>query len=263
MYTDVLTDLIITKIISVNTIYTEGDMRKRRMDRNRWAVLQKYEGETEYYMNGKTFVSNRTHMVILPKGTSYDWQCKKSGHYSILEFDSDKEYGEIMTFEITEKSADKILRCLKELEYKRTAKSPLCELECMRGTYEIILRLAESTPKAYIPSERLGKIKPAAEYIAKHYDRQITNDSLAQMCGISTVYFRKLFTEAFGMSPINYVHSIRIKKAKEMLEIDYSSITNIALSLGYPSIYDFSRAFKKLTGVSPKKYARNGKSSDR
>jgi YesN/AraC family two-component response regulator len=59
-----------------------------------------------------------------------------------------------------------------------------------------------------------------------------------------------------GISPISYVYELRIKKAKEMLKSDYSSIADIAQSLGYLSIYDFSKAFKKYTGVSPLKYAK-------
>ena len=57
-----------------------------------------------------------------------------------------------------------------------------------------------------------------------------------------------------GTSPISYVHELRIKKAKEMLKSDYGSITDIAQSLGYLNIYDFSRTFKKYVGISPSKY---------
>ena len=254
MYTEILTDLIINRICSVNTIYTEGGTRLKNMQRNRWAIVQKYEGETEYYMNGKTFVSNKNNMVILPAGISYKWNCTKSGHYCIIEFESTKTHDDILTFNITDSLADKILHTVKELEYKRTAKLPLCGLECIKETYGILLKLAEVSPKGYQPKSKAIKIQPAERYIAMHYDRHMTNEELAKMCGISTVYFRKLFSESFGMSPINYIHSIRIKKAKEMLCIDYSNITSIALSLGYPTIYDFSRTFKKHTGVSPKKY---------
>ncbi|MBQ8416169.1 MAG: helix-turn-helix transcriptional regulator, partial [Clostridia bacterium] len=79
-------------------------------------------------------------------------------------------------------------------------------------------------------------------------------DMLAELCGISTVYFRKLFTQSYGTSPISYMHAIRIKKAKEMLKSDFGTIGDLSLSLGYKSIYDFSRAFKRHTGVSPTQY---------
>ena len=42
-----------------------------------------------------------------------------------------------------------------------------------------------------------------------------------------------------------------IKKAKEMLKSDYGTLSDIALSIGYSSLYDFSRDFKKHTGTSP------------
>lgn len=259
MYIEVLTDLIITKILSVTTIYTESGTKPKHMQRNRWAIIQKYEGETEYYMNGRTYVSNKTRMVILPKGISYDWNCVCSGHYCIIEFESEKVGDEILTFDITEPLSDKLLRTMKELEYKRTAKAPLYELECIRDTYSILLRLSDVSPAPYSPSERRNKIRPALDHIAKHYNSSFTNDELAKICGISTVYFRKLFTEYCGDSPINYIHSVRIEKAKEMLLIDDSNITAIALSLGYPSIYDFSRTFKKHTGLSPKKFVEENK----
>ena len=45
-----------------------------------------------------------------------------------------------------------------------------------------------------------------------------------------------------------------IKKAKEMLKSDYGSITDIAQSLGYFNIYDFSRAFKNIYHISPREW---------
>lgn len=70
------------------------------------------------------------------------------------------------------------------------------------------------------------------------------------------VYFRKLFCEIYGTSPIKYVNNLRIKKAKEALGSDYSSISDIALMLGFNNIYEFSRAFKAHTGSSPTEYAK-------
>jgi len=75
--------------------------------------------------------------------------------------------------------------------------------------------------------------------------------------GVSTVYFRKLFTKIIGISPINYIQQLRIKKAKEMLKSDFSKISVISEAVGYPNIYHFSKMFKQITGVSPTEYAKN------
>ena len=44
------------------------------------------------------------------------------------------------------------------------------------------------------------------------------------------------------------------EKAKQMLRSDYGSLSHVALSLGYANLYDFSRDFKKHTGIAPSKY---------
>jgi AraC-like DNA-binding protein len=58
------------------------------------------------------------------------------------------------------------------------------------------------------------------------------------------------------MSPQAYIHTLRIRKAKELFHSDFGSISNVALSLGYSSIYDFSKTFKKYAGISPSKYVK-------
>ena len=70
---------------------------------------------------------------------------------------------------------------------------------------------------------------------------------------MSTVYFRKIFTEAMKTSPISYAKSVRLEKAKEMLKSDYTTLSDVAEAVGYTSIYNFSRDFKKHTGFSPSK----------
>ena len=116
--------------------------------------------------------------------------------------------------------------------------------------------LTDSGQQKYITSDKRTYLAPAIDYIAKNFTRRIRNDDMAKAAGISTVYFRKLFTAAYGISPAAYVQNLRINKAKDMLKSDYGSITDIALSLGYSDIYDFSRVFKRLTGISPAAYAK-------
>ena len=130
----------------------------------------------------------------------------------------------------------------------------MAEMESVRDTYSILLALIQAITERYSSSEMQQKIAPAIKYISQNYYKSITNDSLAAITGLSTVYFRKLFTSIMGVSPITYVHQFRTEKAKEMLGSDYGTLSDIAQSLGYPSLYDFSRDFKKHTGIAPSKY---------
>lgn len=254
MYKEILSNMIIINFISINTIYSTANITMRRDNRPNWAILIKYEGETEYICNKKKYVSNANNMVIFPKGSSYSWKCTKPGHYIILEFESSLTHSEILAFPLADNQ--KILQTLKELENKFDLYKQ-CKLESIKKTYDILFSLMNIPSNSYVPPSKKEKIQATLDYISLNYNNNIKNDELAALTPFSTVYFRKLFKETTGMSPITYIHTIRITKAKEMLKSDYDSISSIAMSLGYASIYDFSKTFRKYVGISPSQYLKS------
>ena len=252
MYTEILSKIVITKIHSVSTMYNESGKKAKRINRPNWAIVIKYEGETVYKISDKQYVSNINNMVILPKGSTYETHFMKSGHFSIIEFECAEEYHSPLFFSL--RNSDKILELFRKMEYKRNIRSPLYELECIQNTYAIINMLYKESTRKYSPDHQHQRLAPALDYIAKNYTNKITNAELASLTGLSTDYFRKFFARVYGVSPIEYINDLKIKRAKEMLKSDYISITDIAFSLGYENIYDFSRCFKKATGISPSRY---------
>ena len=258
MQYDFLSDLIINDIRVATTSFTETGACASRTNRSNWAILLKFEGQTIYQTpSGEEFISDIDNIVVLPKGCSYKWKCTKAGHFIVIEFDADKIFDSIITFKNI--SGEKILKAMQEIELCYLSKSPTNKLKEMRGLYALFADLLESAQKSYIPHSKEQKLSPATQYIAKNYNENITNAKLAKLTGLSEVYFRKLFKEIYKTSPINFVHELRVKKAKAMLKTDYSRITDIALALGYCDIYDFSRDFKKHTGFSPKEYAKTSR----
>ncbi len=249
---NLLSGMIIKKIHGASSLYTEKGTGAKRINRSCFAIALKYEGETVYRVGQETVTSNLNNLVILPKGLSYSWECTKTGHFISLEFECDAVIDRILSVPIS--NGDEILNILKGIERKRLMKKPMYQAECMRDAYNIFLKLGEVQTKKYVPGEKAKKLLPVMEFISKNLDKTIKNEDLANIIGVSTVYFRKLFTQVYGVSPMNYVKALRIKKAKEMLRSDYGSLSDIAFSLGYSSIYEFSRDFKKHTGTPPSKY---------
>ena len=64
----------------------------------------------------------------------------------------------------------------------------------------------------------------------------------------------KIFDEYLGEGPIEYYSRLRMVEAKRLLREEKLSVSRISDTLGYSSIHNFSRAFKKATGMSPSEY---------
>ena len=215
MNEEILSEMVITKIHSISTMYTEKKTVSKRENRPLWAVVIKYEGETHYTSNGKEYVSNIDNIAVLPKGSSYDWYCAESGHFSIIEFDCDRSCPEIFSFNV--RNGEEYLKTLRKMELDRALSKPACALDEFKNLYSLMASLLKTVERKYVPSERERKIIPAIEYIARNYNRHINNSELAEVTGLSVVYFRRLFKDVTGISPIRYVQLFKVRKAKEML----------------------------------------------
>jgi AraC family transcriptional regulator, arabinose operon regulatory protein len=77
---------------------------------------------------------------------------------------------------------------------------------------------------------------------------------ISKKLGIGYEKFRKLFKEVIGVAPGDYMIQGRLNTAKAKLMETGGSVKEIALSLGYPDAFTFSRQFKKVVGVSPSEF---------
>lgn len=253
MVENILSNLAITKIQAAHTIGISVNQVKHDIRPN-WLIVYMVEGKLIYHANGSVYTASPETVIVLPNGCEYDWHCAVSGRYFAIRFDCELCCQEILSFPVIDSL--KLLDLYKHIEYKRSIQKPMYEIENIRDTYSLLLMLENWSRKKHITSIKQQQLKPALDYIVKNFNKDIQNDDLASLTGLSTSYFRKLFCEVYGLSPIAYTHNLRIKKAKEMLQCDYGSITDIALSLGYNNIYEFSKAFKKHTNLSPTQYAK-------
>ena len=113
------------------------------------------------------------------------------------------------------------------------------------------------------PSEGNASPKPRKsaaalkEYLDSHYSAKITLDSLSESFFVNKYTLSREFKEAYGTSIINYLLMVRITHAKQMLRFTNVSVDEIGASCGITPLYYFSRAFKKIEGISPSEYRRH------
>ena len=256
MFIHSVSNLVITKIFSVNRLLNSPiGITTHRHNRKCWAIVLKAKGKTIYSFGDKQVLSDRLHPLILPKGCSYSWKCVEPGECIIIEFDANIVESELMSFEI--KDNNSIIKNFLKIEKSLSTKKPCYRLECNYYLYEILLFILKSDKQEQQHPKKYSILQSATKYITENYsDSNITNELLAGLCAMSTVYFRKIFVSVYGTSPIKYLHNFRIEKAKGILKSDYDTIEQVALSVGYNSIYHFSRMFKQYTGINPSEYAK-------
>ncbi|MDF2723914.1 MAG: Transcriptional regulator containing domain, AraC family [Paenibacillus sp.] len=94
----------------------------------------------------------------------------------------------------------------------------------------------------------------AIRYIEENAEQQISLKQVADYAALSQAQFCRRFQAASGLSPMQYLTGIRLRKAESLLLETAFSIDQIAVECGYQNGFYFSRVFSKAHGISPSKY---------
>ena len=97
-------------------------------------------------------------------------------------------------------------------------------------------------------------IHEALNYIEHNFQNEITIEDIAGVCGLNRTYFGKIFKEALGKTPQEFLLNYRMLKAAELLKLTSLSIGDVGLAVGYANQMHFSRAFKNNYGISPREW---------
>ena len=98
------------------------------------------------------------------------------------------------------------------------------------------------------------------QYITEHYTEKINLENLCFIFGTNKTSLCREFKNSYGQTIFDYIHTLKINSAKQMLRDKNMSVTGISEKLGFDSVHYFCRLFKKNTGFSPTDYAKSVKS---
>lgn len=116
-----------------------------------------------------------------------------------------------------------------------------------------ILKQEKSAPLYALATKNtnLSKIESALKEVQNNYEKQFDVNSLAKSVNMSVSSFHSAFKNVTSSSPIQYIKKIRLNKAKEFLENNKLSVNEAAINVGYESVSQFNREFKRYFGVTP------------
>lgn len=113
--------------------------------------------------------------------------------------------------------------------------------------------MAIASPRGGLSIRALGR---AFDCMERHLGGPLSLDDLARAACVSRFHFARLFRVSTGHSPMAYLQLLRIERAKELLREDRVPIADIALLLGFCDQSHFSRAFRRVTGLTARGYLR-------
>ena len=153
---------------------------------------------------------------------------------------SDFEY---MKAAIQQSAADYLLKPVNPEELKRL-------LQRLEAT--LLAREQQMIPRR--ESDAAALAERVRLYLQENYDQPVDFSSLADSLAVSAPYPSKLFHEQEGKSPSRYLTDLRMRKAQKLLMDTQLTVREIAVRVGYPDPFHFSRNFKNAMGISPAQF---------
>lgn len=127
-------------------------------------------------------------------------------------------------------------------------------LQVRSALYVFLFTLLESQNENQSRPVYFERIERVQAHILQHYANAGTQKELAELCGYSESHFRKLFRAVTGMSCSDYILSVRMDVARNLLRSGTANVSETARLTGFSDIYQFSKSFKKYFGHSPSRY---------
>lgn len=237
----------------------QGELSKKKIPfsapRRFHGLLYIISGECDYFFRDKSsFSVNSGDVFYLARGSKYDMDVR-SERYSFIaiNFLAEDEGVSFVSENFGKIPESEKAFCRASEIWSKKGNGYLTET--LISLCEIYLGVIKSTQKEYIGSKMKEKIVSACEYMAeRRADCSLTVSGVAQYVGLSPAYFRRLFVKYKGVSPQTYLINLKIDRAKELLALEWLSISEVAEQSGFVDFCYFSRIFKKYTGMSPKSY---------
>ena len=114
--------------------------------------------------------------------------------------------------------------------------------------------------KAFLGRAQTGhrEVEAVKRCIAAHYGEEMSVERLSELVYMAPSYLSSVFKKETGQNLNRFIKSVRMEKAKDLLEQTMMKIVDISTACGYPNVSYFCSSFREYYGISPQKFRESG-----
>lgn len=225
-----------------------------------------FSGKVNYEVGSRRFTASKGDLIWFPPGKIHSASSDPNDpwRFCSLGFRLRDESGEGM--ELTN-AFDNLLRVqnsfrisalLEELYHEWTGKRIAYMLRCRSIVEEVLFAVIRAVDheEQRLAVPHVYRMHKVARLIEQNPEKAYTVGELAANTRLSAPYFRRLFKQVTGYTPVQYQHWVKINKAKDLLLSGECNVSEAAFQLGFDNVFYFSRLFKRIAHVNPSDYLR-------
>lgn len=242
---------------------TDPDWKVNIANKDYFIAAVCLDGKAHYRFDGREVTVTPGDLLFFPKGHFHSAETDGEAPWNFVSASFDMDFYD----KLCEKKLDKLPRIsrpgnfshisslMQELarlwQGKRRGYRIRCRSILMELLYHLIVSADSESSKTVPHQYQINRVVERLENPGRDF---LTLQKMAEMTKLSPSYFRQLFKEITGYSPIQYQNRVKVYKAKDLIMAGECNVSEAAYALGYEDIYYFSRLFKKVIGINPSEF---------
>ena len=220
------------------------------------------EGNCTYFIDNKVYNVQPGDIVIIPEGVIHHTRYDDISHCRVLINCAEKYIPSSLQTGMLSGShlyrnpliTDEAKKIFGKIEKEYKLKDSLSDEVISCHTHSLFYLLMRNADGCLKVDDGNKVIEQAVAYIRENFASDISLSSLAKKFSVSPEHFSRMFKKETGLGFSKYLNSLRLQHAEQLLKSDRGqNITKIAEECGFEDSNYFSKKFKEMYGIAPKK----------
>lgn len=225
------------------------------------------EGNCIYFIDNKVYAVQSGDIVIVPDGIIHHTKYDDINHSRILINCASRYIPASVRSDISSGNylyrnpqvANEARNIFEKIENEYNLKDSLSGEIISCHTHSLFYLLIRNDDTCLAVDSRNKVIEQAVAYIRENFSSDVTLSSMAEMFSVSPEHFSRMFKKETGLGFSKYLNSLRLQHAEQLLRSAHvKNITKVAEICGFEDSNYFSKKFKEVYGISPKKVQKQG-----